>query len=284
MQPDSSTLQQLKELPLAAMEALLESDDLQVVSENTALAAVSYWLQQEGRKDWLTTEQVQGLAFKLRLCNCTLWYLTGHLMDTEGWLHGTLTHKQRTMVLACVRDPGALDCFIREDEESSKELLFGGHGDAFNDVRWWDTARRFKIRPAPFVFKRTLEEIWGAGDTGVFLGEHFSNGLVFELDVGIVSFKGNTEKEVCIDFTHKHQHAPVAFSTYLQLASSEGEHSLGDGTFGFVRLHTCSRTHRWTLPATKDVSFTSLADATTALQQYICPDGKLLIKAGITVQ
>jgi hypothetical protein len=58
MQPDSSTLKQLKELPLAALEALLETDDLKVVSENTALAAVSYWLEQEDRRKGLTAEQI----------------------------------------------------------------------------------------------------------------------------------------------------------------------------------------------------------------------------------
>ena len=73
MQPDSPAQQKLAQLPQAALEALLDSDDLKVASENTAIAAVTFWLEQEDREQQLTKEQKQRIAYKLRLLRATPW-------------------------------------------------------------------------------------------------------------------------------------------------------------------------------------------------------------------
>ena len=71
MQPDSLGRQKLAQLPQAALEALLDSDDLKVASENSAIAAVTFWLEQDDRAEQLTKEQKQHLAYKLRLLRAT---------------------------------------------------------------------------------------------------------------------------------------------------------------------------------------------------------------------
>jgi hypothetical protein len=293
MQPDSSSLQQLREIPLAAMEALLESDDLKVISENTALAAVSYWLEQDSRREDLTADQIQGLANKLRLCRCTRWYLTGHLMDREGWLYGALTHQQRTMILASVTDPGIWGGFMMDDKAGCKELVFQGHAEALDNVRWWNKARS-KSKPIPLLFKRTLEEIWRAGDTGICLKETFSNGLVFRLDASIENFdegrdtdeetsasNADTSKKLYIAFVHQHQYAPVVFTAGVSLVSLTAEETINNGMH---KVHACNRAGRWLYTLVDDAPFTTLAGAATALQPYIHPGGKLHIKVKISVQ
>jgi hypothetical protein len=71
MQPGSPDLQKLAQLPQAALEALLDSDALKVASENSAIAAVTYWLEQEHRAQQITIGQKQRLASKLRLLRAT---------------------------------------------------------------------------------------------------------------------------------------------------------------------------------------------------------------------
>ena len=282
MQPDSSTMEQLSELPVAAMEALLESDQLKVMSENTVLAAVTYWLEQEGRREALTAEQLQGLAFKLRLCSCTRWYLTAHLMDTKGWLYAALKHEQRTMLLASVTRPEEFEHFTFNHPPSCEKLVFSGCADGSKDVRWWKE-HRSKSMAGSFSFQVKPQEIW-AEDGSLPLGQVFTNGLVVRL---AAAFQVEEEEgvdecsgfEFCIDFTHCHQHAPVVYSAETSLQAPQTD----DTVIRQMDVYECRPVATW-FPANLCRSVESLPDAIAALRTLIHPDGNLHIKVRITVK
>jgi hypothetical protein len=281
-------LQQLTELPYAAIEALIESDDLRVVSENTALAAVSYWLEQEDRRQSLTADQIQGLANKLRLCHCTRWYLTGHLMDTKGWLYGALTYQQRIMILGSMSDPGVWESFLSGNPVSCKEVLFQGHANAVGDVRWWKKARS-KRKPTLYCFKNTLGELWAQDD--YYLGEVFSNGLVLDFGAMILRADEDTSSDgtssdsessyvVEAAVSHTDQHAPVAYTACVSLVALEPQDTITE----VFQVHDFQAESGWISRCLGNLTFTSLASAPTALQPFIQPDGKLHIKVSIEVK
>jgi hypothetical protein len=85
MQPESPALVKLAQLPQPALEALLDSDELRAASENTVIAAVAYWLEQEGGKV-VSKEEKLGLAYKLRLFRASPWYLFRVLVEAGHWL------------------------------------------------------------------------------------------------------------------------------------------------------------------------------------------------------
>jgi hypothetical protein len=90
MHPSNTEAQRkLLQLPILAMEVLLGSPELKVASENTAVAAASFWLQYSVWRQGLLEEDVisslsgvhSQLISKLRLCQCSPSYLMACLND-----------------------------------------------------------------------------------------------------------------------------------------------------------------------------------------------------------
>ena len=96
MQPNGSSHQEkLAQLPLEVLLVLLDSDELQVASENTVIAAVSYWLSKNDRHANLEQEDLLKITFRLRLQHSSPTYLRAALDDPKHWLHRAFTLEQR---------------------------------------------------------------------------------------------------------------------------------------------------------------------------------------------
>ena len=285
MQPDSTTLQQLGQLPALAMEALLQSDQVKVVSENTVVAAVTYWLEQEGRREALTAEQLQRLASKLRLCQCTHWYLTAQLMDTEGWLYGALTYKQRIVLLACVDRPETWASFKKADDVGSAELVFGCAVPP-QEVHWWKRARERSDRTGR-TFSVTPNDIWDAERKILRLKRDFTNGLFFDLSASFNSdAKGAAESNpqarysLHVNIQHVGQRPPVTYSAFAKL-----HHRLtpGRGVPRGVKVHDPRGTSSSSVMVAIGCKAGSLPDAIALLSDYIHTDDKLHITLTVNV-
>ena len=286
MQPESSTLEQLAQLPLPAMEALLNSNQLKVLSENTTLAAVTYWLKQDGRREALTAEQLHRLASKLRLCRCTRWYLTARLMDTEGWLYEALSHEQRTMLLATISEARDWALFAADDPDGCLKLLGGGSGGAVPEVDWWKDARN-KSKDAPLALEISPAEVWNAEGRVLVVMTVFYNGMRFELSPAFDKVQeassGKSSQEVyefIFSFRHCQQQPPIAYSAALTLQAPD----VCDALRGYMEVHDFKPTRKWSIVNIYGSRFSSLQEAEAALCKQIHSDGKLHVTVRITVK
>ena len=286
MQPDSSKLEQLAQLPLIAMEALLDSNQLKVLSENTTLAAVTYWIEHEDSRRLLTAEQLQRLAFKLRLCNCSRWYLTSQLMDRKGWLYCVLTHEQQTVLLASVGQPQAWRLFMSDDPGGSDRLLFGPNCQ--DTAHWWKEARD-KSTAEPLTFQITPVQIWNAPNKTFAMKTIFTNGLhlrlgmVFdECDECAGSQEAGRQKLYELHFMARQlQDQRLAAYDVKVVMSPTQPRLYPDATQMIVRDPSPKRA--WSVSVMGAKAFHSLAAAIAGLQTYIHADGRLHISVNIEV-
>lgn len=164
MQPNGPLLQKLAELPPLALEALLDSDDIKVASENTAIAVVGYWLSQEDRRHTTSRGQQLRLAYKLRLLRATRWYLTRMFADQEHWLAQVLSGEQRIMLTAAAQNKRDWEIMERIPENSLR-INLAGEGEV-SQVSWSKRRRptSAKVAEAEVVVEVGLQQLWDKRD------------------------------------------------------------------------------------------------------------------------
>ena len=150
MQPDNTDAQQkLAQLPIAAMEALLGSDELKVASENTAVAVATFWLQQEvlHTNTSESSSHQRRLMDKLRLCHCSPSYLTSCLRDSDRHYKDLVESAGFTSVHYWLRE--------QLDADQRWKLIWGA-----NRVAVVRAATGREVEP------RSMEELQGAAQIG----------------------------------------------------------------------------------------------------------------------
>ena len=287
---DGPGRQKLVQLPQPALEALLDSDDLKVASENSAIAAVTFWLfwlEQQIRSEKLTKEQKRRLAYKLRLLRATPWYLTGALGEKGHWLHDGLSNGQRLMLTAGVHSKVGWADMERADIDAFSAKLFGcGASPA---VSWSKPCRPAStITNAEMLWTVTLSELWDkmVQDEAGIEGPHFFyNGTEWGSMVGLEPCEGAADIEgpsrwtVVAYINHNCPNEPVCFTGILEMVGAK------EADTNIVELKAeviCVPSTHWGVGNLCGCSFSSLADATNKLRTFIHSDGKLHVTAMIT--
>ena len=278
MQPDNPGRQKLAQLPQAALEALLDSDDLKVASENSAIAAVTFWLEQEDRAGQLTKEQKQRLAYKLRLLRATPWYLTHALSDEDHWMSSVLTAGQRVMLAAAVQK---LEDYNRLDPEGPgmKAKLFGKEKAPLVS---WSRQRRGEspISEGKVLVEASVGEVWEKRNKQSITGpNYFYSGMLWALQVQIVTVEeAPTAFRMGAYVVLKAYNQPVGFSAQFELVGSSKQDTK------MLRFDGHLMCKPWDHCGFRNIfggNFTSLEDATTKLIPFIHPDGKLHFRAAV---
>ena len=284
MQPNSSAQQKLAQLPQPALEALLDSDDLKVASENSAIAAVTFWLGQGDRAAQLTKEQKQRLAYKLRLLRATPWYLTRVLADENHWLYAALTGVQRVMLTAAVQNPRGWGPMEGKDAGNGlRAKLFGNEGAP--EVSWSQQQRAASsVMMAEVSVEASLVGIWGQGKGGFVIGAgYFYNGTVWAVKVRLQRESAAVNPLVGFQLgafmVHNCINQPVAFSADFKVLGAEDKHTV---TRTFNDTVLCADYTEWGFSDMCNCKFTSLEDGTTKLARFIHSDGKLHVKASVS--
>ena len=154
----SGPLQQLEQLPFTALEALLDSDSLKVCSENSAVRAVTQWLAANPHS---CKRQEQQLAYKLRLVQCTPWFLTAELTCNSTWLHNVLTKQQVGLLIMGVNDCDGWEKLRQENVEPKllNKLMF--QTAKCPATNWWKAARpASSVRSIDMTLDVTPGELW----------------------------------------------------------------------------------------------------------------------------
>jgi hypothetical protein len=171
MQPSSASLQQFIALPLPVIDYLLTLDQLRVTSENTVLAAITYWLQQNlaaAAAAAVTPMQRQRLAYKLRLLNCTPSYLL-HIFSQQGhWLTEALTEQQRNLLIAGSSSSSAYQSAMQREPQGGRSVFFGSakaaaaaSAAAGGMLSWWKKPRcHSSMDTGQLDFEFSLDELW----------------------------------------------------------------------------------------------------------------------------
>jgi hypothetical protein len=283
MQPESPAQQKLAQLPLPALEALLDSPELQAASENSVIAAVSYWLEQHGRAQELTKEQKQRLAFKLRLSRATPWYLLRVVMTKGHWLHDILSTEQKLLLTAATHSPADWGLLQSNSTEEITASCLCGMSSDLEAISWWEEKRPVSsITKAELIVEISLRQLWEerSVETPNLSQACFFNGIVWSMNAEMDQLEGEgfTLGAYIWNNRYKGGAGTVAFTSDLKVVGvargdTEGtplEHAvLWGNTWG------CNKLRPRTI-------FTSLEDATAKLAPFIHPDGKLHIKGTIT--
>jgi hypothetical protein len=261
------------------LEALLDSDELQAASENTVIAAVTFWLEeQEGQK--VTREQRQRLAFQLRLFRATPWYLTRVLVEEGHWLPNTLSSEQKVVLTSAAHSPGdwgVLQSKLGDGADMNARLF----GDAV-EVSWWKKGRpASSLQSAKLLLDTLPGELWDKRGHTLRSQASFYNGILWTLQVKLGEAEtGNPDAgfELGAFIQYSSGNAvPVAFSAGLELV-------------GVAEMDTISkylnRVVLWNggtrgFPDMQGTPYTSLEDATAKLAPFTHPDGKVHIKGTI---
>jgi hypothetical protein len=279
MQPDSPALAKLAQLPQPALEALLDSDELQAASENTVIAAVAFWLKQEGGQQ-VTREQRQRIAYKLRLSGATPWYLTRILVEEGHWLHSTLSSEQKVVLTTAAHSPaygGILQAKLG-DQAGMNARLFG---DAVK-VSWWKKNRpASSIRKAESLVKILPGELWEKPGVPVSSQAYFYNGILWSMFVHFQEADAGNAIGRCrlgAFFLHSSNRAPVAFSAGLELVGVAQSDTIKKKLTRRVRWNA----NNWGFSNMLGDTCTSLEDAAAKLAPFTHPDGKVHIKGTVT--
>jgi hypothetical protein len=281
----------LAQLPTAALHVLLDSNELKAASENTVIAAVTYWLKQEGRATVLDAEQQQQLAYRLRLLRSTPWYLTRTLMDDSHWLCVALSGAQKVMLTAVMQNLKTGDLLKRSvaKQASLQSCLFGPGEEPRTS---WFAAKRpaSTITSADLSLEVSLAALWeGVSIRGPSL---FYNGTEWSLLCKLVEATAaakdgtsNAQREesaadtIGLFICHRVQNQPISFScTMVALAAEEQRNirHLAREMFMIPDQSLCGRR------IFSNKGFVSAADASNKLSHFIHADGKLHFRATIT--
>jgi hypothetical protein len=225
MQPDSPARQKLAQLPQPALEALLDSDELQAASENTVIAAVTYWLEQlEGALD-VTKDQKQRLAYKLRLFCATPWYLTHVLLDEGPWLNNILSSQQKLVLTAAAHNPAGFGKLQSKENWMVTAELFG-RGNSVR-VSWWEKKRpASSITEAELLVEISPAEVWSKQGNMItqYSPVYFYNGIMWSLRVR-AWFKMEESGGLWVVpyVNHSSCAAPVALTAHLEVVGAAPE-------------------------------------------------------------
>jgi hypothetical protein len=281
MQPESHLRQKLAQLPHPALEALLDSPDVKAASENTVIAAVTFWLEQV-RPEMLTKEQKQSLAYKLRLLRATPWYLTRIVLKEGHWLHDILSSDQKIVLAAAVHnqaDWGDLQA-IGSDVLNAK--LFGR--DDLVGFCWWDKGRPLSsIRRAEVYVEVSPQNVWDKRGGSVALSKtSFYNGLLWTLDVHFTRAGASNAPggyQIGAFMQHSSSNEPLAFTASYELV---GVAQKDTKRKQLGRMVIWKSLADWGYKDLVGTMYTSLEDATAKLGPFIHPDGKLHITGTVT--
>ena len=282
--PPTAEKAKLAALPLAALMALLDRDQLKVASENTAIAAVTHWLEQEGRREALEREQKRELAKRLRLPHSTHWYLTSCLMDEEHWLWEGLSTKEAVLLLGCAHQTTVWDNW-KTDKFTGPQL----DKKLDHTVSWSQEGPRppSTVTQAELELAVSLRELWDKKPRLTAGVPCFFSGLQWTLeawlpgpadDQGAVHahafavaichspFGGPTQHSYEIEAVPAANGAPVPIPAKV-VSQAEGTKLMsarGTGTFDAFKC-----------------TFTSLSDARNKLNAYIHADGHLHLRSRV---
>ena len=275
---DKGHQQQLAELPLPAMEALLRRDDLRVASENTVVAAVKYWLKQEGRRQTMSALQLQQLAYGLRLQHCTICFLAHVLGNEHHWLYKALTPTQRSLLLSF----GKQHWMDFVSSPLAPTYMFHGFPAP---VAWCSEPRQLPDSGKTIILTVSARRRDQApGDTHIACDPVFFNGIEWML---VVRFKAE-EEELAAASTGAQQ--VYALKCYVRRAGATLEpwpaHLVAnlsfigsDGRTMWADTVTPGLTDGLVFWKVRDCSFISLADVNSKLGPFVHADGKLHLKA-----
>ena len=280
MQPNSTGRQKLAQLTQRALEALLESDDLKVASENSAIAAVAFWLDQEGRAQQLNMEQKQGLAYRLRLLRATPWYLTRLLSDEDHWLYRALRPSQRVMLTAALHNPLDFGKMKPEGRGMMKKLFGQGEGPP---VAWSKQPRCLSsITKGKVLLEASLRELWDKPTYCMVGPVCFYNGIEWAMTAKVAAHVPDEEPplyQLGAFVQHSSRNQPVVFTALLEVV---GVRDQDTKQWKFDAVLCQDGSGRGYGDACGGRKFTSLKDALTKLDPYIHSGGKLHFRATIT--
>jgi hypothetical protein len=291
MQPKRPAGLKLAQLPLAALEALLDSPDLQAASENSVIAAVTLWLEESRTGQELTKEQKQRLAFKLRLSRATPWYLTRIFLEEGHWLSDILSRKQTILLTAAAHNPaGWGDLHANSSQEDIDTSLFGRSSDSVG-VSWWEEKRpassikdaqlRVAISPGELWERRCQSETRKHGQPR-FSHTRFYNGLLWIMNVVLEpteadSVTGGFKLGFYLwpNSRDNLEPKPIALTCQFDVVGIARQDTMRHKLVHAVHCG-CGG---WGLQL--ETIFTSLEDATAKLAPFIHADGTLHIKGTV---
>jgi hypothetical protein len=263
---------------------LLDSDELQAASENSVIAAVTFWLEQTERVEKVTKQQKQRLAHKLRLFCATPWYLTRILLEEGHWLSKILSSEQKLVLTAAAHNPvgwGRLQ--VTENGAMSARLFRRGN---LVKVSWWEKERPASaVTEAELLVEVSLAELW-SNRGAMYVKDSracYYNGIMWGLRLSFPR-AGASKAETWIFklgayIKHGSSGAPVAFTAHIEAVGAAPESTMKR------KLHQdvlWLDGHDWGFPNLLGITYTSLEDATAKLAPFIHPDGKLHIKGRVT--
>jgi hypothetical protein len=282
MQPGSPERQKLAQLPQPALEALLDNPTLKAASENSAIAAVTFWLEQE-EGQMLTKEQKLRLAYKLRLISASPWYLTRIVLKEGHWLHDILSSEQKIVLTAAVHSRADWISLQATGEEVTNARLFGKSDQV--GVSWWEEDRPpSSIRFAELLVEISPGELWENVEAQAAKESqaYFYNGITWNL---LVKSPLADAKDATSGFhlgafiKHSLDHEPVAFTGHIEVLGIAHRHTTKED---MGRTVLWNEYESWGSPNMLGTTYTSLEDATAKLARFIHRDGKLHIKGTVT--
>ena len=279
MQPKSAQRAKFAALPLPALMALLDNDQLRVASENTAIAAVTYWLDQGDRKAALGKREKQQLAQKLQIPHSTHWYLTSCLMDKEHWLWGSLSVEEAVLLLAGAHQPSGWKALsaCSYDGKLLKSKL--------SAVSWCTKEARLKstITAAKLDLAVSLSELWKNKGQYVVGADVFFDGCRWMLKAAVRSYNGRgatTADGLHSLAVYAHRigacDRPAKYSYKIKaVPAGNADAALLEARLVAQGRHSLMLIQGVGAHDAYKQSFTSLADASNKLSTFIHANGKL---------
>jgi hypothetical protein len=267
MQPGSPGRQKLAKLPVPALEALLGDPALKAASENSAIAAVTFWLEQQGGQ-MLTVKQKRRLACRLRLLHATPFHLTGILANSTHWLQDTLNPGYKVMLTAMVQNPLANWGDLQALGSAAMNHFSGQSGRPASS-----------IRAAELLVEISPGELWEKRGAPVAKESqaYFWNGIIWTVQVKLSQAEGGFQFGAFVSFNS--YGPPVAFTGDVEMVAFAPTDTLKMQVAPRVLWR---RSCGWGFANMLGTTCISLEDATAKLARFIHPDGKLHIKGTVT--
>ena len=302
MQPDNTDAQQkLAQLPITLVLALLASDQLKVASENSALAAATFWLQHEMlRRDCFEpaaqislTDVKRQLILKLRLCQCSPSYLMSCLNDAycergpesagftsmHFWMREQLDANQRGKLIwganrvAAVRAATGNELGPRSMEELQVPVQIGAGSS------WWHVARpASNLTCGKMQLEVTLSELAAQGR--VLSKPCWYGGYTWKLRVTWPEDSSSSSSSsigVCVDCDKGAVGCSIPVACKATVNAAHVHDSERDMVGEIQPWELCGG---WTDFFCQQVG--SLADASNKLGEFIHADGKLHFTAEVS--